>query len=488
MKGLVKAGFLIICSIVMLAGCGGGGGGGSSSGGGGVVTATITGIAAKGAISGGTVTAYKIVNGAIGAQVGGPVTTAENGAYRIIITDYTGPLMLKVTGGTYQDESVAHPTALNKNKDLATEMPAGLRAVIPNALGTVIAAITPITELATQYGIDSSYLDTIAHISTINTMIGAEFGITDILTTQPVRAVDLPVPAPATYTQSQEYTRNLVAISGLASPDLAAYLSLLSTELRLNGGHLTQPTKDSINAAMTPVIALAGYSSIIRDPVNDGTGYPNDINILAYDSRVTSGSMTFSVSGTATLTDSENQERDQLTVTSQIGSISATYPFKAFATLHYTGSSPSGSVTVSASSAQGQLGEVPVSFITRVGTKTYDIFLTAGAVAGFGGLQVSRIVFDIIAGTSTNVVSLVNAISGVFFNSVNQRDAVTARATKDVGSQNGFPVSSVTPLLTVTYAYSPLLPTFTVVPVGVVTLQGGSTVTLTSSDFVIIPR
>ena len=100
-------GFLAVTGLALsLAACGGGGGGGS---GGGTtppppVTGTVSGTAVKGPVSGGTMTAYALSNGAMGAKIAS-ATTGADGSFSLSMGSYAGPVMLQMTGGTYTDEA-----------------------------------------------------------------------------------------------------------------------------------------------------------------------------------------------------------------------------------------------------------------------------------------------------------------------------------------------------------------------------------------------
>ena len=92
---------LAIGSSLLLFGCGGSGGGGSDGATSGA-NGTITGTAVKGPVSGATVTVFAISSGVMGAQIGIGTTDAQ-GNFTIPIGAYSGPVMLRMSGGTYRD-------------------------------------------------------------------------------------------------------------------------------------------------------------------------------------------------------------------------------------------------------------------------------------------------------------------------------------------------------------------------------------------------
>ena len=67
-------------------------------------TSTVSGVASKGPIEGGTVSAYKIVNGQKEGLLGTAISS-KDGSYSIDIGSYTGPVLIEITGGTYKDEA-----------------------------------------------------------------------------------------------------------------------------------------------------------------------------------------------------------------------------------------------------------------------------------------------------------------------------------------------------------------------------------------------
>src|SRR5512140_353862 len=93
LAALVSSSFLLLALA-----CGGGSSGGTTTAGG-----TISGTVVKGPVNGASVAAFAITNGTMGAQVG-VGNTDSTGNFTISIGDYTGPMMLQASGGTYADE------------------------------------------------------------------------------------------------------------------------------------------------------------------------------------------------------------------------------------------------------------------------------------------------------------------------------------------------------------------------------------------------
>ena len=115
---------------LILAACGGGSGTVTPAT---PVTTTISGSAVKGPVSGATVT---VKNAATGAVLG-TTTTGPGGAYTLDV-QFTGDVIVEVSGGTYTDEATGASTAL------ATP----LRVVLNANGGNVTGIVTPLTTMA----------------------------------------------------------------------------------------------------------------------------------------------------------------------------------------------------------------------------------------------------------------------------------------------------------------------------------------------------
>lgn len=157
---------IFIFSVLLIA-CG------KSSGGGDTAT-TITGLASKGPINGGTVSVFKInTDGSKGDKLG-TATTKEDGAYSIDIGTYSGDVLLEVSGGTYTDEATG----------VADKPGPTLRAAIAEVTKSVSVAITPLTEVA----VSNADTLTTANIQKANSLVSAMVGV-DIINTKPANVL-----------------------------------------------------------------------------------------------------------------------------------------------------------------------------------------------------------------------------------------------------------------------------------------------------------
>jgi len=111
----------------------------------------ISGLAATGLISGGTVSVYAVTDDGQKGSLLGSATTASDGSYTVDVGDYTGPVLVEITGGTYLDE------ATGETKTLDTT----LRAALDSVSGDVTVAVTPLTEIAVRMAEAGNGLDAV---------------------------------------------------------------------------------------------------------------------------------------------------------------------------------------------------------------------------------------------------------------------------------------------------------------------------------------
>jgi hypothetical protein len=169
-----------------LAACGGGGGGGDGGTGTGLSiaagdpqTTTIAGNVVKGPVSGATVTAYTLNGGLVGFPVGSPGSTDAQGAFAVRVPVAGGPVMLRVTGGTYTDEATGASVTFAPDQMMT--------AVLSSlASGTASVQVTPLTGMAQAMAAGMPGGMTEANIDASNAAVGAYFMAGDIVHTPPV--------------------------------------------------------------------------------------------------------------------------------------------------------------------------------------------------------------------------------------------------------------------------------------------------------------
>jgi len=193
---------LVIGSTLFLFSCGGEGGGGTSSAGNGMISGTVV----KGPISGGTVTAFAINNGTMGMQLANGTTDGQ-GNFSISIGDYTGAVMLQMSGGTYVDEATGATMAMAPG-DVMTAVMTSL------STGTTVTGIqiTPLTSMAQAMAQNMAGGMTGTNITAANASVGSYFMVNDILHTQPMN----PLVTGANVTATQDMKNYGMAIAAMS--------------------------------------------------------------------------------------------------------------------------------------------------------------------------------------------------------------------------------------------------------------------------------
>ncbi|HZA50050.1 MAG TPA: hypothetical protein VE549_04865, partial [Myxococcaceae bacterium] len=164
-KGAIAEALLASSLVLAATGCGGGkpvfpvpGGAGQ-----------LSGVAVKGRISGGTVTAYPLSKeGEPGAALGS-ATTDESGAFTVEVPSYNGAVLLVVSSGTYAEEAVAGARVRLDGQELT--------AIVPEYRATTIVSdivVTPASHWtaglaafisrAERTSIKAAYLEAAQHI------------------------------------------------------------------------------------------------------------------------------------------------------------------------------------------------------------------------------------------------------------------------------------------------------------------------------------
>lgn len=196
--------WLAISLSVALAACGGGGSAVEPGAG---ATATISGHATKGPVSGATVTAYALDAGATGMELG-HATTASDGSYFMTVSTTAASIMLRMTGGSYVDEATGAIVAMRAGDTMTAVMPS-----LSSAGGDL--QITPLTSLAQMMAAGMPGGMSAVNISSANAAVGSYFMVTDIVHTAPMNP--LLAGSGATATASMlNYGMSLAAISQYA--------------------------------------------------------------------------------------------------------------------------------------------------------------------------------------------------------------------------------------------------------------------------------
>jgi hypothetical protein len=144
------------------------------------VNGTMSGKVFNGAMSQGTVTAYAVNNGTMGAQIASTAADAQ-GAFTMSLGNYAGPVMLQMSGGKYRDEA----TGTSMSMASSDVMTAVMTSVASGATVTGMM-ITPLTSMAQARAQAMSGGMTDANITSANTAVGNYFMMSNLLTTEPI--------------------------------------------------------------------------------------------------------------------------------------------------------------------------------------------------------------------------------------------------------------------------------------------------------------
>jgi len=194
---------LLIGSLFTLFGCGGGGGGSVTPGAAG--TGMISGTAVKGPVSSGTMVAYAVNNGIKGVELASTMTDTQ-GNFSMNINNYTGPIMLLMSGGTYTDEATGSVMTMGMNDVMTALIP----MMSSNATVTGVQ-VTPLTSMAQAMAGAMASGMTTTNCETANTAVGHYFMVNDILHTMPMN----PLVAGSGATATQDMRNYGMAIAAM---------------------------------------------------------------------------------------------------------------------------------------------------------------------------------------------------------------------------------------------------------------------------------
>ena len=153
--------------FALLTSCGGGGGGSVAGN-----DVMITGTASKGPINQAEVLVYQALDASLTSPIGRGVTDI-NGRYSVTLdTDYQGLIVVKISGGSYEDEATGNAITLNSDDSL-------LSATTIDASNTIVA-ITPFTDLIYKHAQNSVAIPTTQSINGASVYIATQFGLSGI--------------------------------------------------------------------------------------------------------------------------------------------------------------------------------------------------------------------------------------------------------------------------------------------------------------------
>ncbi len=291
----------LIGTLLLLFGCGGGGssvttpmGNNGTTGANGM----ISGTAVKGPVSGGTVKVFAVNNGAMGMQLASG-TTDSQGNFNISIGDYTGSIMVQMSGGTYVDEATGATVSMAPG-DVMTAV---MTTVSAGATVTGIQ-LTPLTSMAQTMAVNMWGGMTDANITAANTAIGNYYMVNDILHTPPMNP--LVSGSGGTATQyMKNYGMAIAAISQSAKDMGMALSSSMVTAMMndasdgvLNGMMGTTPVMmGGMMTGSSVMAATAGTSGLATEMSTFITSTMNKSGITATDMQALMNQLTSSATG-----------------------------------------------------------------------------------------------------------------------------------------------------------------------------------------------
>ena len=225
--------YILLFFIAAMSGCSGSGSGGNSTSTTPNTASDLSGTTDKGIITGGTVTAYPVLNGIVDKlNPLGSDTTDANGVYAISLLDsYNGePLMIEITtdGSAMMKcdlpsgcgDSDSGPIAFGDDYPLIDDS-FSLQAMIPSAPSSSLSVnITPLTNIAAALAQDmlSGDFDAVK-IAQANSQVADRFGITGDLTQFEVIDVTDPIKVAAASDAVVEYAAISAAIVAAVQKD-----------------------------------------------------------------------------------------------------------------------------------------------------------------------------------------------------------------------------------------------------------------------------
>ena len=204
---------------------------------------TVSGTVVKGPVSGAAVTAYAVSGGTMGAQVGGG-TTDSMGNFSISVGDYSGPMILQASGGTYTDEARGTTMSMQAGDVMACAIP----SVAAGATTTGIR-ITPITSMADARVRHMTGGITDGNIVAANAAMGAYFSVGDILHAMPMDPLVTGAGAGASQ-EARNYGMTLAAMSQYA----------MSIGMPGSSGIVTAMMDDASDGVMDGMMGSTGIS------------------------------------------------------------------------------------------------------------------------------------------------------------------------------------------------------------------------------------
>ena len=438
-------GLVLSFLALTIVGCGGGGGGAST---------TVKGVAAAAAIADGTVTLFSINAQGQTTQLTTTPTTVKTKAFGNFsaAVSYSGPLLVKITGGTYKDEA-SGLTLTNGT----------LQAAVANVTGTVAnVSVTPLTTVAAQLAPSAAGATIADQIQNANTSVAKALRLpstVDIIST-PVTdsnyAFSLATISQGALTSSGNSTDP--AVLAAAAADVVASLADPTKGIDTTSGTVKDP---SLNQAVTQATQDAFNNPNIVPPGTTPPVDPTAVAGVTLTAAPATGVINNSVTITANVSAISSAVKvangTTVTFTTSAGTITASATTtNGIATATLSGITTPQVVSVSAAVGTISSSALPVTFIAdpnapgaiSLAASTASLFVGQGPVtltatvspAGAGGVIADGTVVTFVTslGTLAAPTTTTNGKATVTLNSV---AAGTASVTARVNGITSAPVS-----------------------------------------------
>jgi len=171
--------------------------------------ATVSGTAFNGTVSAGTMMAFALNNGALGAQIASAAVDAQ-GNFTLPLGSYSGGVMLQMSGANYLDEATKTTMTMAANNVMTAVLP-----TVTDGANVTGIWVTPITAMAQTRAQAMNGGMTDANIAAANAAMGNYFSVADILHTQPVNPTVMGASVGASQ-DARNYGMTLAAMSQYA--------------------------------------------------------------------------------------------------------------------------------------------------------------------------------------------------------------------------------------------------------------------------------
>lgn len=179
------------------------------NGGGSMMNGMVSGAVYNGTMKASTVMVYSVSSGTMGAQIGSG-TTDSMGGFSLSLGAYSGPVMLKMTGGSYTNLATGTTMTMSAGDEMTAVMPTVTSgATVTGIQMTVLTSMAQARAQAMAGGM------TDANITAANTAMGAYFMVSDILHAMPMNAATAGSGSTAT-TDMKNYGIAIAAMSQYA--------------------------------------------------------------------------------------------------------------------------------------------------------------------------------------------------------------------------------------------------------------------------------